>query len=118
MAQLVLSNVGSVVGGRLLPNGVAAFGGQISGAAIGQAVGSVAGAYLDARYLMPPIEGPRISEFHVTQSREGASVPVVCPIKSPALNVISSVTATLRVSFISRGVSGRVATIDSTGVCM
>ncbi len=77
MAQLVLSNVGSVVGGRLLPNGVAAFGAQISGAAIGQAVGSVAGAYLDARYLTPPIEGPRISEFHVTQSREGASVPVV-----------------------------------------
>ncbi len=77
MAQLVLSNVGSAIGSRLLPNGIAAFGAQVSGAAIGRAVGSVAGSFLDARYLRPPVEGPRIREFHVTESREGASVPVV-----------------------------------------
>ena len=38
MAQLVLSNVGSAIGSRLLPNGVAAFGAQVSGAAIGRAL--------------------------------------------------------------------------------
>jgi hypothetical protein len=77
MAQLVLSNIGAAIGSELLPQGVSAFGGEISGAAIGRAVGSLAGAAIDARYLTPPIQGPRVKDFHVTSSREGASLPVV-----------------------------------------
>ena len=77
MAQLVLSNIGAAIGSELLPQGVSSFGGEISGAAIGRAVGSLAGAAIDARYLTPPIQGPRVKDFHVTSSREGASIPVV-----------------------------------------
>ncbi len=77
MAQLILSNVGSAIGSQVLPNGLSFLGSQISGAAIGSALGSIAGAAIDARYLRPPIEGPRIHEFHVMESREGASIPIV-----------------------------------------
>jgi hypothetical protein len=77
MAQLVLSNVGAAIGSELLPQGLSAFGGEISGAAIGRAIGSVAGAAIDARYLTPPVQGPRVKDFHVTSSREGANIPVV-----------------------------------------
>jgi hypothetical protein len=77
MAQLVLSNFGSALGAQVLPQGLSVFGAQVSGAAIGQAIGSVAGAAIDARYLAPRIEGARVKDFHVTESREGAGVPVV-----------------------------------------
>jgi hypothetical protein len=77
MAQLVLSNIGAAIGSELLPQGLSAFGGEISGAAIGRAVGSLAGAAIDARYLTPPIQGPRVKDFHITSSREGASIPVI-----------------------------------------
>ncbi len=77
MADLVLGQVGAAAGSALLPQGLSIAGAQISGAAIGQAIGSLAGSYIDARFLSPPIEGPRVKEFHLTQSREGAGVPVV-----------------------------------------
>jgi hypothetical protein len=77
MAQLVLSNLGSALGKQVLPQGLNVFGAQISGAAIGRTVGEIAGSAIDARYLTPPVEGPRVKDFHVTESREGASVPVV-----------------------------------------
>ncbi len=77
MAELVLGNVGAVVGASLLPHGVSLLGGHAAGQAIGQAIGSLAGAIVDARYLTPPVEGPRIREFHLTESREGASLPLV-----------------------------------------
>ena len=77
MAQLFLAQAGPMIGSTLLPAGFSAFGAQISGAAIGEAIGSMAGAYIDARYLSPPTAGPRIREFHLTESREGAGVPVV-----------------------------------------
>ncbi len=77
MAQLVLGTLGSQAGASLLPNGFSLFGTQVSGAAIGQAVGSLAGAAIDARYLAPPVEGPRVQSMHLTESREGAGVPVV-----------------------------------------
>jgi hypothetical protein len=59
MAELVLGKVGGVVGGGL-----------------GQALGSLAGAWVDAS-LAPAVEGPRVREFHLTESREGAALPVV-----------------------------------------
>ena len=37
----------------------------------------MAGAAIDARFLSPPVEGPRVKEFHLTESREGAAIPVV-----------------------------------------
>lgn len=77
MAQLVLSNLGSMVGQQLAPEGLSAFGFQVSGEALGRNIGSLVGSAIDARYLTPPIEGPRIREFNVTESREGASIPVV-----------------------------------------
>jgi hypothetical protein len=76
MAQLVLGALGSQAGAQLLPGGVSVLGQQISGAAIGQTLGSIAGAALDARYLTPPVEGPRLTAFHLTESREGAAIPV------------------------------------------
>lgn len=59
MAELVLGKAGAALGGGL-----------------GQALGSLAGAWIDAS-LAPPVEGPRVKEFHLTESREGAGIPVV-----------------------------------------
>jgi len=75
MAQLVFSTLGQNIGSAVLPNGISVFGQQISGAAIGQFVGSVAGAAVDSYLLAPRLEGPRISEVYVTESREGAFIP-------------------------------------------
>src|SRR6185436_16964395 len=76
MAELVLSRVGAAVGSALLPQGLSLFGAQVTGQALGRALGSLAGSALDS-YLAPPIEGPRVQAFHLTESREGASLPVV-----------------------------------------
>jgi hypothetical protein len=77
MAQLVLSQVGAAIGARVLPQGLSVLGARLSGAAIGRTLGSLAGSALGNRYLTPPIEGPRIRDFHVMESREGAPVPIV-----------------------------------------
>ena len=77
MAQLVFSALGQNLGSYVLPNGISAFGQEISGAAIGQFVGSVAGAAVDSYLFAPRLEGPRIKDVHVTESREGAFVPRV-----------------------------------------
>lgn len=76
MAQLVLGNLGAVLGAQVLPQGIGFLGGRIAGAGLGAALGSVAGAAIDAR-LAPPVETRRVGALHVTESREGASVPVV-----------------------------------------
>ncbi|HEX7791612.1 MAG TPA: glycoside hydrolase TIM-barrel-like domain-containing protein, partial [Afipia sp.] len=68
MAELVLGKAGAAVGAALLPKGFSFLGG---------AIGRIAGAALDARFLSPPVEGPRVKEFHLTESREGAAIPVV-----------------------------------------
>jgi len=68
MAELVLSKVGEAAGQALLPKGL-----QFLAATAGR----VAGAYIDARLLSPPVEGPRVREFHLTEGREGAGVPIV-----------------------------------------
>jgi len=77
MAELVLSNMGAAAGQALLPKGLSLLGAQVTGQVLGRALGSLAGSYLDARFLTPPVEGPRVKEFHLTEGREGASVPVV-----------------------------------------
>jgi len=68
MAELVLSKVGEAAGQALLPKGL-----QF----LATTAGRVAGAYIDARLLSPPVEGPRVREFHLTEGREGAGVPIV-----------------------------------------
>ncbi|MFO1169364.1 MAG: glycoside hydrolase/phage tail family protein [Hyphomicrobiaceae bacterium] len=81
MATLALSAAGAAAGGALLP-GVSLFGTAISGAAIGQAVGGIAGAYIDqalfgASGQSKVVEGPRLSELSVMASTEGAPIPRV-----------------------------------------
>lgn len=68
MAELVLGKAGAAIGATLLPKGLSFLGG---------AIGRMAGAAIDARLLSPPVEGPRVKEFHLTESREGAAIPVV-----------------------------------------
>ena len=77
MAEIVLSRVGAALGQRLLPQGVQVFGSQIAGAAIGRAVGSVAGRAIDQSLFGPQLEGPRIKSLAVMESREGAGIPNV-----------------------------------------
>ncbi|GAB5457396.1 MAG: glycoside hydrolase/phage tail family protein [Henriciella sp.] len=76
MAQIVLSQAGAVAGSTLLPNGITVLGQTIGGAAIGQAIGSVAGRAIDAS-LAPVTEGPRVASLRITESREGAGLPTV-----------------------------------------
>ena len=76
MAEIILSQAGGVVGRHLLPGGLNLFGHTISAAAIGQALGSVAGRAIDAA-LAPPIERPRLKSLHIMDSREGAALPLV-----------------------------------------
>ncbi len=76
MATLALSAAGAAAGGALLP-GVSLFGATISGAAIGQAVGAIAGSYIDQALFGSSgqskiVEGPRLSELAVMASTEGA----------------------------------------------
>ncbi|MFZ3035393.1 MAG: hypothetical protein WA138_15435, partial [Parvibaculum sp.] len=78
MATLVLSAAGSFVGSALLPEGLNILGAQISGAALGSAVGAGLGAYVDAKFFGPTMasgQGPRLSDLRVMASSEGAPVP-------------------------------------------
>ena len=76
MAEVFFSQVGSAIGSSLLPNGVAALGLQVSGAAIGQAVGSYVGSTIDNALFGPELEGRRLDALRVTESREGVSLPL------------------------------------------
>lgn len=64
MAELVLGKVGAA----LLPKSLSFVGG---------AVGRILGSAIDARFLSPPVQGPRVKEFHLTEGREGVGIPVV-----------------------------------------
>jgi len=77
MAQIVLSEVGGVLGKQLLGSGFSAFGYQVSGAAIGSAIGAYAGAQIDQALLGPQISGPRIESLRIMESREGVGIPSV-----------------------------------------
>ncbi|HVY88247.1 MAG TPA: glycoside hydrolase/phage tail family protein [Hyphomonadaceae bacterium] len=67
MAELVLGRLGAAAGAAILPKGLSFLGG---------ALGRLAGAAIGER-LAPPIEGPRVKEFHLTEGREGAGVSIV-----------------------------------------
>lgn len=77
MATIVLSSVGSALGNTLLPAGLSVFGATLSGAAIGGAIGTMAGSYVDAQLFggAASAEGPRMSDLHVMASTEGAPIP-------------------------------------------
>lgn len=81
MATLALAVAGSAVGGALLPAGVSVLGTTLSGAAIGAQVGALAGSYIDERLFgggpsnKRTVEGPRLTDLHVTASTEGAPIP-------------------------------------------
>jgi len=68
MAELVLGKVGAAAGAALLPKALSFMGG---------AAGRILGGAIAARFLSPPVQGPRVKEFHLTEGREGAGVPVV-----------------------------------------
>lgn len=77
MAQIAFTEAGAALGARALPGGVNLFGSQIAGAQIGRTLGSLAGAAIDQAYFTPPLEGPRLKNLHVMESREGAGLPNV-----------------------------------------
>jgi len=77
MAQIALSTLGQAAGSALLPSGIGALGFQISGAAIGQAVGGFLGARLDGLLFGNTTEGPRLESIRVMESREGAGIAYV-----------------------------------------
>ncbi len=80
MATLALSAVGAAAGSALLPAGFSFLGATLTGAAIGRAVGSLAGAYIDqalfgATGQESVRDGPRLADLNVTASTEGADIP-------------------------------------------
>jgi len=82
MATLALAAAGAAVGGAVLPTGFTLLGATITGATIGTQVGAIAGSIVDQALLggagkARHVEGPRLSELHITASTEGAPVPRV-----------------------------------------
>lgn len=80
MATLALSTIGAAVGGAVLPAGFSFLGATLTGAAIGQAIGTLAGAYIDQALFgssgqSQVREGPRLADLTVTASTEGADMP-------------------------------------------
>lgn len=82
MATLAFSVAGGALGQSLLPAGVSLFGQTLGGAAIGQAVGGLAGAAVDnvlfgSSLPRQRVEGPRLSELRVSGSEYGSAIPLV-----------------------------------------
>ncbi len=80
MATLALTTLGGAAGSALLPGGLSMFGATLSGAAIGQAVGAVAGNYIDEALFGSSgqsrvVEGARLNDLQVMASTEGAVIP-------------------------------------------
>ncbi len=77
MAQLVFAEFGRRAGAALLPGGFGLPGLSVSGAAIGQALGDMAGRAIDAAFSGPVGEVGRIDGLTLMESREGAGIPRV-----------------------------------------
>ncbi len=79
MASVLLSAAGSAVGSAALPAGVNFLGANISGAAIGNAVGTIVGSLIDDELFGTSVtrDGPRLSDLDVQASTEGAAIPRV-----------------------------------------
>jgi hypothetical protein len=80
MATLALSAVGAAAGSALLPGGLSFLGATLTGTAIGRAVGSLAGAYIDQALFGASgqdalREGPRLADLSVTAATEGTDIP-------------------------------------------
>ena len=80
MATLALAAVGASVGSALLPTGVSFLGATLTGAAIGSQIGALGGSYIDNALFgssgqSRAVEGPRLTNLHVTASTEGAPIP-------------------------------------------
>src|ERR1700683_3528509 len=82
MASIILRGVGSAVGNALLPG--------VGGAFLG-ALGNVAGSSIDgALGLGTRVQGPRLDNLSVQDSRYGAGIPIVYGNVRTAGNVIWS----------------------------
>jgi hypothetical protein len=82
LATLALAAVGAGIGGALLPSGIGILGATLTGAAIGSQVGALAGSVIDqslfgASGQRRRVDGPRLSDLHVTASTEGTAIPRV-----------------------------------------
>ena len=76
MGQIILSQAGQALGSALLPGGLNLLGAEISGAALGGALGGLAGRAVDSAFASD-VHGPRMSALHLMESREGAGLPLV-----------------------------------------
>ncbi|HRK72404.1 MAG TPA: hypothetical protein PLA85_12505, partial [Micropepsaceae bacterium] len=66
MATLVLTTIGSAIGNALLPSGLSILGATLSGAAIGGAIGSLAGGFIDSAIAGPQrASGPRLGDIRI-----------------------------------------------------
>jgi GTA TIM-barrel-like domain/Putative phage tail protein len=86
MATLVLGIAGSAIGGALLPGGLSLLGTPLSGAAIGSALATIGGAFVDQALLGPLTgasgqtsvpQGPRVTDLKLGSSSEGTPLPRV-----------------------------------------
>src|SRR6185312_12990466 len=75
MASLVLGIAGSAIGSALFP-GLSLFGGLITGAEIGSALGTLAGGMIDSALGGTHVNrsGPRLSDISIQASTEGAPI--------------------------------------------
>ena len=104
MAQIALSAIGQAAGSALLPSGIGALGFQVSGAALGQALGGFVGSRLDGLIFGNTTEGPRIESIRVMESREGAGIANIYGRARVGGQVIWA--ARLRESEVTERVSG------------
>lgn len=80
MATLALAAVGAAAGSALFPAGISVLGATLSAATIGGQIGALAGSVVDQALFgssgsRRPVQGPRLTEVHVTASTEGAPIP-------------------------------------------
>jgi GTA TIM-barrel-like domain/Putative phage tail protein len=119
MASVLLSSAGSALGSAALPSGVSLLGANISGAAIGNAVGSLAGSLIDDQLFGTSVtrDGPRLNDLDVQASTEGSAIPRVYGRVRLAGQVIWSTkfkeTATTSSSGGGKG-SGGGSSVEST----
>jgi hypothetical protein len=79
MATLALGAAGAALGGAFLP-GLSIFGATISGGAMGQLAGTLAGSFIDQALFggsgqSRVVQGPRLASLHVMASAEDADIP-------------------------------------------
>ena len=79
MATLALAALGAAAGSSLLPAGIGILGATISGATLGGQLGALAGSFVDNALFgssgsSRAVQGPRLSDLHVTSSTEGANI--------------------------------------------